>query len=77
MTFEKLPSFKKSTKCEELLKKIQVLQNIDVVLNVRLDVRTRWNSTYHMITRMTKMMSSIVQYESFYKMLSTYHNQNC
>jgi len=48
------------------LKILQVLQNIDVVLNVKLDVRTRWNSTYHMITRMTKMMSSIVQFEIFY-----------
>ena len=59
--------FKNSTKGKELLNEIQDLQNIDVVLNVKLDVRTRWNSTYHMISRMIKMMSSIVQKGNFYK----------
>jgi hypothetical protein len=41
-----------SSKCKELLSKIQVLQSIQNLLLVKQDVRTRWNSTYHMLKQM-------------------------
>ena len=66
--FRKATIFLKSTvNCKESLEKIPALQNIDAVLSAKLDVKTRWNSTYHMLLRMNKLMSSVIQVQEIYR----------
>ena len=56
-----------SIKCKELLEKVQSLQQVERILSVHLDVRTRWNSTYLMLRRMLKLQTIITQFQVYYK----------
>ena len=58
---------KNSTKCQEILAKLQLAQDCERVLRVSLDVRTRWNSTYKMLNRALEIKESLVKFLKYYK----------
>ena len=57
-----------STKCVEKLQSIQKELN-DSKLKIKLDVKTRWNSTLSMINRVLQLMQPINDFIAFYKSL--------
>ena len=57
---------KNSTKCVEKLQSIQK-ELTDSELKIKLDVKTRWNSTLSMINRVLQLMQPINDFIAFYK----------
>lgn len=57
---------KNSTKCIEKLESLQQQLGSDDKLKVKLDVRTRWNSTLEMLTRTIQLMGPINDFLAFY-----------
>ena len=62
---------KNSTKCKEILEELQLLTQCERVLNVSLDMRTRWNSTLEMLRKALKLKEPI---EKFLKFLNIKKN---
>jgi len=58
---------KNSTKCREILERLQVAEGCQKLLQVSLDVRTRWNSTLKMVTRTLELKETINKFLKFYK----------
>ena len=58
---------KDSTKCKEILEKIQVNDSCEKVLRVSSDVRTRWSSTLKVLLQSLELKEPITKFLEFYK----------
>ena len=57
---------KNSTKSKELFEKIQLTDLRENILQVTLDVRTKWNSTLMMLIRSLELKEQINKFLDFY-----------